>query len=260
MRIIILTQDDNLYLPASLAYVCQQLGGRVVCLVSSPVMSTHGGVARGVLRHVRLFGLPGTTMLAARILRSKVMNVLSRPGPAGPFHAIRQVATAFRIPFYHLRKVNSEAFHRVLDRHRPDLLISLSCPQIIGKAVRERIPQGCINVHGSPLPRYRGLMPAFWVLRQGEVKTAVTVHDLEAKLDDGDILLQWEVGIAPQETWDSLVRKTKTLGARALVEAVHQMEAGTVTRTPNRQEEGSYYSFPKAADRKAFRSRGRRFF
>lgn len=103
-------------------------------------------------------------------------------------------------------------------------------------------------------------MPAFWVLRNGETKTAVTVHDLEAKLDDGDILVQREVEITPTETWYSLVQKTKTCGAQALVEAVRQIEAGTVVRKSNREEDATYYSFPTAADRRVFLAAGRRFF
>ncbi len=119
---------------------------------------------------------------------------------------------------------------------------------------------GCINVHGAPLPKYRGMMPSFWALQNGENKTAVTVHDLEAKLDDGDILVQQEVEIAPDETWDSLVRKTKAQGAQALILAIKQIKEGTVHRKANREEDATYYSFPTAKDRKAFLQAGRRFF
>jgi len=260
MRILVLTQEDNLYLPTSFASVCRELRDNIVCIVSSPAMSTHGGPVRGVVRHIGLFGLSGTAILTTRILRAKLRGLRSRHNGEGPFHSIARVARAFRIPFHRAAKVNSAALHRILDQFQPELLISLSCPQIIGKKIRDRFPKGCINVHGSPLPKYRGLMPAFWVLRYGEIKTAVTVHDLGATLDDGDILIQREVEITPEETWDSLVRKTKRVGTEALVEAVHAIEKGTVIRKPNMEEQATYFSFPTAADRKAFLSRGRRFF
>jgi methionyl-tRNA formyltransferase len=103
-------------------------------------------------------------------------------------------------------------------------------------------------------------MPAFWVLRNGETQTASTVHDLGDKLDNGAILLQRPVTITPQDTWDSLVRKTKAAGAEALVEVVFQIEKGAVERRPNRNEDATYFSFPTAQDRKAFFKAGRKFF
>jgi methionyl-tRNA formyltransferase len=223
-------------------------------------MSTHGGPVKGLVRHVRLFGSFSTALIGFRVVQAKLLSTLTRPGKNRPNYSIRQVSAAWSIPFHAVARINSEEFHRILDLYMPELLVSLSCPQVISKKVRQRIPKGCINVHGSPLPKYRGLMPAFWVLCKGETRTAVTVHDLEAKLDDGDILIQREVEIAPDETWDSLVRKTKRIGAEALVEAVRQIETGTVVRKPNRQEEATYYSFPTIVDRRAFLAAGRRFF
>jgi methionyl-tRNA formyltransferase len=260
MRIIILSQDENLYLPKSFATVCRELGDRVVAIVVLPAMSTHGGPVKGFLRHFRLFGLNGTARMGFRVLRAKVLARLMRAGTNGPFFDLRSVADAFGIPYHDVSTIRGPAFQGLLDRYEPELLVSISCPQVIGKGIRDRLPMGCINVHGAPLPRYRGLMPAFWALLNGETKTATTVHDLEEKLDDGDIILQREVDIGPDDTWDSLVQKTKAAGAQALVEAVLRIEAGTVERRPNREQDATYFSFPTAEDRKKFVAAGRRFF
>jgi len=260
LRVLILTQNDNLYLPTSMAHVCEHSPEPVVCIVSAPAMSTHGGPVRGFIRHLRLFGLWGTAVAAKRVLTAKVRGRLGWPGRDGPFHSLRAVARAFDIPYHEVDKVASDAFHAILDEYKPDLLVSMSCPQIIGKKVRDRLPKGCINVHGAPLPHYRGLMPAFWVLRNGETSTAATVHDLADRLDNGDILIQREVPVEPDDTWASLVGKTKSLGAEILVEAVSQIADGNVQRKPNLDEDATYFSFPTATDRKAFRASGRRFF
>ena len=244
MRIIILTQEENLYLPESFATVCRALSSEVICIVSSPAMSTHGGAVKGFWRHFRLFGITGTAIMSSRIIAAKLKALLQRP-----FYSIKAVADHFGIPFHYINKIKSDEFHRILDKYEPELLISISCPQIIGKKIRERFAKGCINVHGAPLPKYRGLMPAFWVLRNSETTTATTVHDLGAKLDDGDIILQREVEITPEDTWDSLVRKTKAAGARALIEAVEQLKMGTAQRKLNREEEATYFSFPTAEHR-----------
>ena len=256
---MVFTQDENLYLPDALARTCRALQGRIICIVAAPVMSTHGGAMRGAKRHLRLFGLVTSLRLAGRVFAAKLRGRLSRPRPAGPFHSLKTVARAFGIPFCRVERVNGRDFERLLDEYGADLLVSISCPQIIRRRVRERFKLGCINVHGAPLPRYRGLMPAFWALRHGESQTAVTVHDLEDKLDDGAILVQRSVTIEPDDTWDSLVRKTKAAGADALVEAVQQIERGVVRRQPNLEAEATCFSFPTARDGRAFRASGRRF-
>jgi len=260
MKIVILTQEENLYLPKSFAAVCGEFPEDIACIVSSPAMSTHGGAVKGFIKHFLLFGIRGTWIMGWRVITAKLKAKLLKPTAKGPFYSIRQVADAFNIPHYYVPKIKDQQFQDIIDKHKPDLLISISCPQIIGKKIRDRLPMGCINVHGAPLPKYRGLMPAFWVLRNGEAKTATTVHDLGAKLDDGDIILQREVEITPEDTWDSLVRKTKAAGAQALIEAVEQIKTGTAQRKPNLEEEATYFSFPTAKDRKAFIQAGRRFF
>jgi methionyl-tRNA formyltransferase len=260
MRVMILTQDESLYLPASLAVVCRELGERIVAIVTAPAMSTHGGSVRGLLKHMRVFGMRGTWQMATRVITAKLRDRLCSPTPDGPFFSVKAVADAFEIPYCHVDKMKSGEFEEVLKCHVADLLISISCPQIIGREVRNHFPRGCINVHGAPLPKYRGLMPAFWALKNGEKETASTVHDLAAKLDDGDIILQRVVAIEADETWDSLVRKTKAAGAKALVDAVLQIEDGTVRRRPNPEEESTYFSFPTPKDGREFRRSGKFFF
>jgi len=260
MRILVLTQNENLYLPTALAGICRVRAADLACIVTAPVLGGRGGAVRGLLRHAMLFGLAGTARMAWRVAAAKLRARLHRPGPAGAFHSVPAVARTFAVPSYHVAGVNGREFHRIVDRHRPDLLVSMSCPQIIGRQVRRRFDLGCINVHGAPLPRYRGLMPSFWVLRHGEAATAATVHDLGDRLDNGAILRQRRVAIDPADTWDSLVRKTKAAGARALLEAMDEIEAGTVRRRPNADAGATYFSFPTARDRRAFARRGRRFF
>lgn len=260
MKIIILTQQENLYLPKSFAKVCKEFPDEVTCVVCCPAMSTHGGPVKGFIKHFRLFGIKGTWIMGFRVIVAKLKAKFTKPNQQGPFYSIKQVADAFKIPYHSIKKVKDQQFHDILDEYKPKLLISISCPQIIGKKIRDKIPMGCINVHGAPLPKYRGLMPAFWVLRNGETVTASTVHDLKAKLDDGDILIQRKVDISPNDTWDSLVTKTKSAGAQALVDAIKQIKQGTVERKPNKEEDATYFSFPTARDRKVFLKTGRRFF
>ena len=260
MRILIITQNDNQYLPTAIAKVCMEFQKEISFIVSAPAMSSKGGKIRGFFQHIGLFGPKATLTLGYKVLRTKVLDRFIRSDTSGPFYSIKSVANAFNIPFYEVEKISSPEFHGLIDRYPPDLLVAQSCPQILGKKILDRFPMGAINVHGAPLPRYRGMMPSFWVLRNGETRTASTVHDLAAKLDNGDILAQREVPIAPDDTWDSLVTKTKTAGAEALIEAINQIKAGTVKRKPNPEEDATYFTFPTYKDRKAFLASGKHFF
>lgn len=260
MKILILTQKERLYLPSAFARVCREFAGDVAAIVAAPAMSTHGGFFKGLKRHVDLFGVRGVARLAIGMGHAMLRDQVSSPGTNGRFYSVRAVADAFDIEYHEVAKLKSQDFQDVLDRFTPDLLVSISCPQIVGRKIREQFPKGAINVHGAPLPKYRGLMPAFWMLKNGESEAAVTVHDLEKKLDDGDILIQESVPITPTDTWNSLVRKTKHAGADALIKAIHQIEQGTVQRRPNPESEATYYSFPTRQDRREFLAAGRRFF
>nr|ADI22505.1 methionyl-tRNA formyltransferase [uncultured verrucomicrobium HF0500_08N17] len=260
MRIMILTQNENLYIPTGLAKICNLVEENIVCIVSASPMSTHGGAVKGIFRHVVLFGFKASIIFGCKIIYNKILSLFSVIGDQTTFFSLKQVADAFSIPYYKIKDINSNQFYLLIDNYTPDLLVSLSCPQIVGKKARERFTLGCINVHGSPLPRYRGLMPAFWVLRNAESVTAVTVHELDSKLDDGDILLQQEVLITSDDSWDSLVKKLKLAGALALVNVIRDIKNNTTRKSPNLESEATYYSFPSSKDRKIFLLTGRKFF
>ncbi len=260
MRIIILTQDENLYLPTSFAKVCSVYGDEVVCIVSSPAMSTHGSPLKGLIKHLSFFGFYGTFIMVKRVLLAKFYATLNISTPNKRFWSVKQVSRYFNIPFHHVAKVGSKPFFDLIEKYKPTLLVSISCPQIINKQVRDLIPDGCINVHGALLPKYRGLMPAFWAMKNGEKTTAVTVHELSNKLDNGDIILQKEIIIDPDDTWDSLVTKSKKAGAEVLIEAIQLFKENKVVKKPNPDEDATYFSFPTSSDRKAFVNAGRKFF
>ena len=260
MKILIVSQNENVYLPSSFGYICQELDNDVAAIVEAPAMSTHKGPIKGLIKHMKVFGLWGTFLMVNKILKAKTFSLFSSETTDGPWYSLRHVAQSFHIPFHRVNNLSSSEFENLIEKMAPDLLISMSCPQVIRKKIRDMFPAGCINVHGAPLPRYRGLMPAFWILLNDESHAAATVHVLDAKLDDGSILAQEKVDITPSETWDSLVRKTKRAGAKALVEVIRSIKEGTQTYSENREEDATYFSFPTRKDAREFHKKGKRFF
>jgi len=259
-RVLFLTQNDRLYLPLFFDPVLARLGDRAVCIVASPPFGrAHGGRLKGALRSAAMFGPRGTAVILYRSLRSAALEFLGRRQGDG-FCSIGQLARYRSVPFHRISLVNSGEFISLVGRYAPEVLVSVSFPQKVGRDVRRLFPSACLNVHNGPLPAYRGMMPTFWVLRNGEEATASAVHFMTARIDDGDILVQQPVPISPEETWDSLMRKTRKASADALLEALEMIGGNRVNRIPNNREEATWYSLPGRQDWKAFRAAGRRFF
>jgi methionyl-tRNA formyltransferase len=219
----------------------------VAVAVVSPIYK-RSSWARQAGQFVASFGMREFLVEALHYVGSKL---------AGRRHSVKGLARSNGIPVLTPEDVNSTEFLDALRALDPDLVISVSCPQIFGKELLELPRRGCINVHSALLPRYRGVMPTFWVLANGEHTTGVTVHRMTAGIDDGDLLVQRRVEIAPDETLHSLMRRCKAVAAEAVLETVARLRSGSVRGLPNPSDEGSYFSFPTREDVLRFRQRGR---
>jgi methionyl-tRNA formyltransferase len=159
------------------------------------------------------------------------------------------------IPVYPFVAVNTEAARSLVESLQPDLLISVSCPQLIGRKMLSLPRLGGINIHSSLLPAYAGLAPYFWVLSQGEKITGTTVHYMTLRFDEGNILMQKRLAIKPGESAFRLFRRLAVLGSSCLEEAVHIALNGS----PGEKQDlsaFSYYSHPKFSAYRALRKRG----
>jgi methionyl-tRNA formyltransferase len=115
---------------------------------------------------------------------------------------------------------------------RPDVIVVVAFGQFLPRAVRELPPLGCINVHASLLPNYRGAAPINWTLIAGEAETGVTIMRVEAAMDAGPILLQRRIPIGPQEDAGTLSERLADLGAAALADALTLLANGQAVWTP----------------------------
>jgi len=177
------------------------------------------------------------------------------------FFSVKSVAKISDIPLYTPENINAKNFLAILQRQEPDLIVSLSASQIFKRNLLNLPKYGVINVHGAPLPKYRGLMPSFWMLANDEKQAAVTVHFMDEKLDSGDIVKQRFFDILPDDTQHSLILRSKRIGAELLLEVLDLFEEmrGNVPRLPNPESQATYFGFPREKDVDRFRKLGRRF-
>jgi methionyl-tRNA formyltransferase len=257
MTIFLLTQPDAFYIPKLLDRFVEELPPSVH-IAGAAVLPGEMAV-ENVPAYLRLMGVRGTFLNGADLLRHKGLDLWDRMLGLAGLYSVRGALRAHNIPEHTPDNVNDPAFLDHLRAEGVDLVASVACPQIVRPPLLECPPEGVINVHGALLPKYRGKLPSFWVLANGEEKTGVTVHYMNEELDDGPILVQKEVPIRPDDTLHSLVLRSKVqYGASALVEAVQQIENGTVKTKENLGAEATYFSFPDSEAIRRFRKRGRR--
>jgi len=143
---------------------------------------------------------------------------------------VKGAAERYNIPVLQPPRVKDPSFLETLKQLSPDLIVVAAFGQILPKNVLDFPPLGCINVHPSLLPRYRGAAPINWTLIHGETRTGVTIMYMDEGLDTGDILLQEETPIDPEETFGQLHDRLATLGADLLLQAIQLLEAHQAPR------------------------------
>ncbi len=131
---------------------------------------------------------------------------------------------------------NNTEFKEEIKSIKPDLVCVVSYGVILPKSFLKIPPQGCINVHPSMLPKYRGSAPIQWAVLNGDKTTGVTIMYLNEQMDAGDIILQEETEIGDNETSGELWNRLSKVGARLLVESVNKIEKGIAERHPQPEE------------------------
>ena len=128
-------------------------------------------------------------------------------------------------------KNNEEIINKIKEKE-PDIICVVAYGKIIPKEILELPKIGCINVHGSLLPKYRGAAPIQWAVINGDKKTGITTMFINEKMDEGDMLLKKEVKIGEDETLGEVWDKLSTVGANLLVKTIEKIEDGTIKRIP----------------------------
>ncbi len=153
---------------------------------------------------------------------------------------VKQEAAERQIDVYQPTKLRDGTAAHALHLLRPDLVVVVAYGRLLPDELLAIAPLGCVNVHASLLPKYRGAAPIQWAVIQGERETGVTTQMMAAELDAGDILMQRATKILPDETAGQLQERLAPLGAELLVETVSALSAGTAVRTP---QDGNHATF-----------------
>ena len=153
---------------------------------------------------------------------------------------VKEVALAHQIPVVQPQKIREEGVLETLAAFQPELIVVVAYGKLLPKALIDLPPKGCINVHSSLLPKYRGAAPINWAVINGESETGVTIMDIAEALDAGDILSQAATPIDPNESVETLHDRLAVMGAELLSRTVVSIADGTARRTPQDESQFTY--------------------
>ena len=174
-------------------------------------------------------------------VKTEVLAVITQPDrPKGRGHnlqasPVKQKALEYNLPVLQPEKIKTEEFTAELERLQPDLIVVVAFGQILSQRILDIPPLGCVNVHASLLPRYRGAAPIHWSIINGEKETGVTTMLMDAGLDTGDMLLKDKVTITEEMTTEELHDQLMAMGGKLLAETIDGLANGTIT--PEKQDD-----------------------
>ena len=156
------------------------------------------------------------------------------------FTPVKECAMKFNIPVFQPRKVREPECIEELRKYNADIMVVVAFGQLLPKEILEMTPYGCVNVHASLLPKYRGAAPIQWAIIDGEEVTGVTTMQMNEGLDTGDMLLKVEIPIEAKETGGSLFDKLSDAGAKLCVETLDKLQKKEITPIPQGETTTAY--------------------
>lgn len=254
MKLILITQNDPFYLPKNLRRFVKTLPDsmEVVGAVNFEVspFGKRESFMKKAYKTLCVFGPQFFVHYAFRYLGHFFSRNMD----------INSLFAEHNIPLISLKYgINHSDSLAILKEFNADILVSIAGNQIFKKPLIDLAPKGIINLHTALLPKYRGLMPSFWVLKNEEKTTGVSVFFVDEGIDSGPIIIQKEVNIGDMSL-EKLIKHTKYLGIDALIEALICIETGKVSLIENDISKGSYFTFPSRTDVRDFYRIGKKFF
>ena len=255
MKIIIVTPNEPFYLSENINYLLKHLKKNnhdvVSCVLLSPSpygrRETFFSKSRKVLS---VFGLSFFIYYSLKFINAKLFKA-----------SVKKILNLNKVPLTLLDKsINHKVSLDIINSYKPNLIISILGNEIFKSEILSLPTYGCINLHSSLLPDFKGVMPSFWVLLKKENYTGVSVFKMDEGIDSGPIISQKKLSISKNTTQKDLIIRTKEIGMELIIESVEKIKSGKIDYINNPIGEGTYFSFPKKSDVNQFLKQGGKFF
>ncbi len=178
--------------------------------------------------------------------RHKVEAIVTQPdrpkgrGNALSMSPVKETGLKYKIPVFQPERAREASFVEEMGKIAPDVMVVVAFGQILTKELLELPKYGCVNIHASLLPKYRGASPIQWAVIHGDKETGITTMKMDEGMDTGDILETKVISLTKDETGGSLFDRLSKLGGELILSTLEKMEAQTITATPQDHEKATY--------------------
>ncbi len=263
LRKYVFIQNDPFYLPKVLDKYLREFGDSTVGVNIQSVAQGKRTIFQTAMDLLKMYG-PWYFQWKLRSyifkkFQGKIINGVL--GSTKRCYTVAAVAKKYGVTVDDCEDVNSEEFLSMLRERGVEFIVSISGTQLYKKKLRAQTPYGIVNCHGALLPKYRGLMPSFWTLANGEKQGGSSVHYVDRKLDNGPIIVQRRYRIHDHDTLEDVMARSKDLASEAIIECVRKVESGDLEDLMlNPQDEMTHFSMATKEDVAKFRAAGHRFY
>src|SRR6266516_4129708 len=242
VKVVAVTQSDPFFTARFFQAFLEERAGDRVQLVEIVLLRNFNESKPALARRLlNLYGPVDLVRLLGRYAEAAVSDRLGRP------RTVEAVASRHGVPVLRLSTINDEAYLGTLAARGVDVLLSVAAPEIFGRRALSATPH-VLNVHSGQLPQYRGMMPTFWALHNGDQRVVVTLHEMTERLDAGALIAEFDVAA-----------RAKTVAGR---EAARLLSLIGTPAWPERRPipaiNEHYYRFPTRHDARRLQARGRR--
>lgn len=247
MKVSILTQNAPVFIPRYVSNITKNKDIEYQILFFPSFLSN----CFAIKYNYNFYGFKAFMFLFLKILHIKFKETLQIN------QSINQNLQKKKIQFHYLKAMDNAK--NKIEQFSPDILISLACPQKLPPEIILLPKYGSYNVHSALLPKYKGVNAIFWAMLNNEKEIGVTLHKMNEKLDEGDIIIQKKINIYENETYVSIANRVIQVGSDIINNFI--INFNLFYGNGVKQEKiDSYFSYPQKKDRILFHTRGKRFF
>jgi methionyl-tRNA formyltransferase len=252
VRVVAVTQSDPFFTAAFFKAFLEERASDRLELVEIVLLRNFNESRLALARRLfKLYGPIDFLRLLGRYVAAAVSDRIGRP------RSVEAVAARYGVPLVRLSTINDPSYLRTLGDRDVDVLLSVAAPEIFRRAALEAV-RYVLNVHSGQLPRYRGMMPTFWALSNGDVRIVVTLHEMVERLDAGRLIAEFPMDVEVADSAFAVAARAKTVGGREVARLLARIgtpdwpEPRPIPATQER-----YYGFPKRHNARQLRARGR---
>ena len=256
LKIHLITQNEPFYIPKMIKHLLHHQGKdyKINSYTVLKPSRKNKTFKHWFKERAKIYSWLELFIVGSSFIYTKVVNLLKGENTSYNSYKILQKAG---IRHYPSNDINSKDYIQQISDLNPDIIVSISCPQLFGKDLLKVPNRFCVNAHGTLLPRHRGVFGSFWTLYHKDKEAGATLHTMELKLDAGEILWQKSFEVHKDDTQFSIAYKTKKIMAEGLVELFEESNKNII-KPIKPYYKSSYHKAPSKKDGKELKQQGHR--